>query len=240
MSFQLINKKAGKQPVDSKSGSRVPDAKEVLDTCSEPEVSVTPSVSVTRQLKTAMMGGRGLTKLRTKLAYQYSTTSGANAALNNTNYLILGQFDEYSTFAALFDEVFVHGFEFHFSFQFSAAATTLVRGIVAYDPIDAAASSSLNQLIVCDNHFGPFALNQPFVTPTSVTKTGLFSWKVKCPTGTQSNKSITAMSTGQWAATADTTATFGTLNNYISPAGAAITTMVIYTVVADVSFRTRS
>jgi hypothetical protein len=191
-------------------------------------------------------GGR---VMRTKLVFAFATDSAAGASYNASTSLQPSASPEYTTFAALFDEVFVHGGVMHFRGvrKATSVATVVPTGTTVYDPVDASSAVSVAASLVAQQKFGPYTLASPplaagntVVSPIAFNKTGYWAFKFKCPTGPQDNKGVVAVQTGQWAATADTTAVFGYLRTFISADSGTGTVGVEAYVEIDVSFRSRA
>jgi len=193
------------------------------------------------------MNARGKSQTsRTRIWYAIAASSGAGTAYNLAQAIQPSSSAEYASYAALYDEIFVHGGAFHFTTYKSAAgtATDACRGVLAYDPADNTASGSVVAVLPVRQHYGPFLVGQTGTTaagaPSSFTGTGFHRFGFACPKGPQLNKNLAVVQTGNWAATADTTATFGYMHVYMTAAGGTGVNVLDGFMELDVTFRVRS
>lgn len=239
MSFLLKSVKAAPAPTrdvkDVKGG--VGDREEVV-------------LTMSRALKSALMGSKGkMRTLRTKVIIPYSNASAANTALATVTSLTLGSSAEYSSFAALFEEYYVHGGVVHWRATTNAATVAApVTGVLVYDPEDTSALTSVFDGLSYQQVDGPKSLPggaSGLTTPASETASGFWKFPFRCPAGAQVNKNSGAdapnIATGLWCSTTDTgNAICGCFKPYFQAGGTSIVLTLTVYVVVDVSFRSRT
>jgi hypothetical protein len=187
--------------------------------------------------------GRKLKHLKTRLAYKTAVTNGGTGPVTTVMSVIPSSSAEYGAFAGLFDEIYVHGGTVHFDLQLLASTAGYSHAVMTYDPEDTAVLASIEAALVANQNVGPVGFDSGSAaaiteSPHSVTRTGMWNFKFKCPREPQNNLSNTVVSTGMWASTSNTTATFGYLKPYWD-SSAAVTATVTCFIVLDVSFRSR-
>jgi hypothetical protein len=180
--------------------------------------------------------------LRTTLVITSVSTSAANTALTTVLALTPSYSSEFSSFAALFDSVKVHGCRVNYSISASAAITSPSLAVVAYQPTDVSALTSIASGCETDQHqlvsLAPAALTS--AQPQAVTSRGLWSKQFIVPKGSPARSSATSTTFGnEWASTSDTDDAFGYLKIYLGALGTGVVSTWTYVLYVDCSFRAR-
>jgi hypothetical protein len=196
-------------------------------------------------------GSRKLETIRTRLVATGNVSAAANTAVTAVVNVDPTASSEFTSFAALFDEVKVHGGSFHFRVASAGGSPSYTDLAVAYDPMDSTVYGSVSGILVADQHIGPLiALASTGVTasifdPEPVNKTGFWTLKFRCPEQGQKVASATAadqeITTGLWSSTnLSLTPKYGFIKPYVPAAGASVVIAIYYYLVMDVSFRSRT
>ncbi len=198
-------------------------------------------------------GGKGvkLKTLRTRLAYSFNNTGTVNTAFSTVIPVQPSATTSWSSFAAIYEEVIVHGGTVHFTVNVTGSGSTPLGGnnlfAVAYNPLVSTAATSVASL--CEFQQSKlFGIDNGTATSTGngfggalpVSPTGLFSFSFKVPKG-KSARSSSASSTfsGEWSNTNDGSDVYGWISPYGPTPGANNTTTMLGVIVMDVSFRSR-
>jgi len=174
----------------------------------------------------AMVGRRGgsrkiqVQRIDLPILYSFTTTAGATY----TTPIAINPFDssEYSSLAALYDEIIIDGASMMFTTAVSVGYTaqTTQIGVWAYDPITSTALGSLvNGLQHSQKHVWAHLGNATY-NPTEFTRDGLRHFKWKTLPGSARSVTNTNVFGHDWTSTTETTAVYGYLKPYINPPGA--------------------
>jgi len=176
----------------------------------------------------------------------YSLTSGAAAASAPAATVVPGSSDEFASLANLFDEYTVVGGEvFYRIFAQNTSNTSGAAAAFAYDPINAGAYSSVQQVLPAQQCTGPvsieYGITGSSIVPSPVSPTGWYRKRFVCPKGPQivNPNSTSNYVSGQWVSTGSTAAIFGTFKGYVDALSAGTTTVQVY-ILADCRFRCRT
>lgn len=239
---------------DSAASGQVSDQKSVL-----PGPLIHPSMK--KILSTMMKVGKGgkakprLNNLRTKMVVSGAAASSSGSPYTSVINVRPAALSEFTSFANLFDEFKVHGGVLHFSVWATGQADLVVanEGAIGYDPVDNAVYASVAGVLVASQKFGPFQMAgvtdasltitaSRTCAPVPHTKTGFWSFKFKCPKGSQQvPNNSQQVQTGNWCDTniGSTLGDYGYLKPYISGAGSTVTSLEWY-LEMDVEFRSRT
>jgi hypothetical protein len=152
---------------------------------------------------------------------------------------------ENASFAAVFDEYRITGGKYHYIiYQCQVGSGTLGFYVVAYDPVDSVALTSIyDGCSKSQRHLVSLPVQQAGATATVATgPTAVkhcFAWRVP-PGITIANSN--AGGAGAWQPTTTTTINWGTLKNYCAPANPFITTALVGVsgiLEMDIEFRIR-
>jgi hypothetical protein len=212
------------------------------------------NVHVTRPIGKAGRKGGKLSETRVVLTQDLSGASAANTALalvvNMTPYTC----NDWSSYAALYDEVKVHSVTILGSYSYTAFSTALnARTVVswAYDPIDATAPTSSVDQLSASQHAGPWIITSPYVDAATFsttrggpwesipTKGGFHKMKFVVPKGHARSSANASTFGDEWADTADSGDYWGFLKMYIEAGGTAGVIGYRHFTFYDVSFRSR-
>jgi hypothetical protein len=189
-----------------------------------------------------VQGKMSLAPVRTTLAYEYLTTSGAPGALTTVLGVQPALFNDFASYAALYDEMKVHAVTYHWALGVNSGTvgSNLVWAVIAYDPVNDTALASVAEGTEYSQHdLVFFDLNTSVVGIPNATysRRGYFVKKFKVPQQVQVADSINVV-TGQWAETVSNLV-FGYVKPYIpSLAGSAVCAFSSM-ITLDISFRSR-
>jgi hypothetical protein len=185
---------------------------------------------------------------RTKLAWSAAVGGSAGATLATVLNVEPDTATEWAEIITLFDECKVLGGTFHF--RYAPVTTTTATPIesiaaAAYDPVDATAYAAIPQICLASQHIGPLAVSGDGFGnvgygpgPTSVTRTGFWSFRFKVPPGPQEATSDN-VKTGEWASTASADIVWGYIKTFCQ-SQSNVTQQLNYVIVLDMEFRSRS
>ncbi len=215
----------------------------------------TETPAPTLQINKLLMGrgGKGmkLKTLRTKLAYSFNNTGSVNTAFSTVVPVQPSAGTSWSSFAAIYEEVIVHGGVVKFNVSVTGSGTDPLGSnqmfAIAYNPMVSTAATSIAALqefsqaalYGCDNITTNTTANGVFgCLPSS--KHGLYEFRFKVPKG-KSARSASAASTfsGEWSNTNDGSDVYGWVSPYASSPGANNTWSMYGVIIMDVSFRSR-
>jgi hypothetical protein len=205
-----------------------------------------------------LLRGR-LSTVSVRLAKAIGVSSGANTAYSTVVALSPGGTSEFSSFAAIFDEVKCTGFRLHWTVVVTAPSANgtpqMASAVMSFDPTTSTALSNILNGMESDQSTGPHVVLRPasdgvavntllagvtLNVSTSVTKTGYWMKQFKIPSQTALNPATSAEITGgAWVSTQDTTAVVGYLKPYVEALGANIVANIYGFTVFDVVFRSR-
>ncbi len=155
---------------------------------------------------------------------------------------------EYSSIAQLYDEVIVHGGTVHMSLTSSGGTPVEVHWACVYDPEESSAYSTLTAALSASQKCGPLRAcptNYTGITMTQPTsKTGMITWKFKCPRGAQKTTAggatSDALCTGQWTSTAQSGNYYGFLKPFIEAMGTSVVANFSVFLCMHCEFRSRT
>jgi hypothetical protein len=212
-----------------------------------------------------MMRGKNgkVTTIRTRLVDPIGVTGTANTAYTTVLALTSGNWLEFSSFAALFDEYRVTHFELYWRVVGTATAgagvSVQASAIWMFDPTSNTVLTGVGQGMESDQNTGPHVVmdsccrdpaasgsvgginqNQTSSPIVQVSKNGFWQKKFKVPSGTQLNPGTSGLIVnGAWTSTQDATVVHGYLKPYIEAMGTNIIPNVYGFIVATVEFRSR-
>jgi len=178
----------------------------------------------------------------------YNKFTSVSAAGGGINLYIAAQpsnSGEWSSFAALYDEVKVTGVAIDFNIAVgSGSGTPLAYGCMSYDPVDSTSYGSVAAAMASSQNM-VFAVNEgttSVVTPFPETKSGLWHFAAKVPKRGAARSSIigTSAFSGEWGSTRDTADTWGFFRPYIEAAGGSVLTTLSGFVTLRCHFRNRA
>ncbi len=198
-------------------------------------------------------GGRGvrLKTLRTKIAYLFSNTGAVNTAFTTVVPVQPSATTSWSQFAAVYEEVIVHGGVVKFNVSVTGTGTDPLGSnqlfAISYNPLNSSAATSIaascefsqSQLFGVDNITTNTVANGVFGC-LPARPNGLFEFKFTVPKG-KTARSASASSTfsGEWSNTNDGSDVYGWVCPYASAPGANNTWSMYGVIIMDVSFRSR-
>jgi hypothetical protein len=186
-------------------------------------------------------------EFRTVLNYTSSFTTTAATDYVGVISIRPSNSSEYATLANIYDEIIVDGGRLDFSLSPVTTYTTnngALRAVVAFDPIESAALSSLSNGLIHSQHFqfaNAAALNGGTIqTPLATNAHGYFTFKWRTPKGVARSTSATAAFGHEWSSTSDTASDYGYLKWYIPVPGATGTSTGYWTWTLNVRYRART
>lgn len=193
----------------------------------------------------------GVTKkpIKVHLATVNSTNSSAAGAALAFNYALqCSSFVDFSSYAALYDEVKIVRANVYWNLAYPTpqpAATTGLMAVCVYDPADTVALTGIGNALTLEQHSGPMFVTIPSVlapspcAPTPLTRTGMWKFGVRVPKGSFRSNTDTKIFNGEWASTQDATDYFGTVKWYVTAGGGTQVSVITFCITAECLFRCR-
>ncbi len=215
-----------------------------------------PQLNQPKSMVGKLMVGRGirggkLKELRTKIAYLFNNTGAANTAFTTVIPVQPSASTSWSQFAAVYEEVIVHGGKVMFDTTVTGSGATPTGSqmlfAVAYNPLVSTAGTSVAALcefsqskLYCIDTNTQTSVTNGYGGCVPCTTNGLFSFEFKVPKG-KTARSASASSTfsGEWSNTNDGSDVYGWITPYMASAGVNNSTTMYGVIVMDVSFRSR-
>jgi len=209
--------------------------------------ALAPKLRLMRAGKTAS-GLRNLDPVSARLVFNQSLTSATNTFNSGVAALSPVNVQDWTGFAALFDECRVTAVEIEAQLLTNGGSIGNTVGFWAYvfDPANAGAYSNLSDAITAAHHKGPLTLSQALATlqPLAFTASGFYKLKAPVHPGRVTNDSSAAgLVGGGWFGTgvsASNSAIIGYLKVVAPAMGASVTTTVNYVITYHCEFRART
>jgi hypothetical protein len=225
---------------DEKSGDPLSKSGEAqgVDSVTSSKILMSPS------FKAALSAGkRQGNVIQVRLVGSYTITSAAATALTQVQALSPIAISDWSSFAAVYDLARVKGVLVHYRMTASAAVTGAADFGVAFDPSNLGAYSSVSDVMTAKHHHGPGVVGATTTfgcLPTG--RTGFFKiGPIRLEQQRVTNDGTAAAAIGGgWFGTSDTTAVVGWLKPFCASLGGALTSTIVYYVVYDVEFKSRT
>jgi hypothetical protein len=209
----------------------------------DPEESyvMTPSLGTRASAR-----GMKLAPMKIRLLIEATIDGTAATAMTDTINVRPGGTGEFSSCAALYDEVKVLSGEMTYLFRIktaSASAVTAAMGVMAYDPVNSATLSSVVNGMQHSQHQMVSLPNNDaipgYCSVPAKSRDGYQHFRFRCPSGVQRVPGTAGVSTGTWTDTVTTTADYGYIKLYINAANGQ-TFSVRYVLSMLCEFRSRS
>jgi hypothetical protein len=195
-------------------------------------------------------GGRGMLKpLTVQLVGAVTATTAAGVAINANFGVIPSSYQDYAAFAGLYDEVkFVKGqADFRVDYGTPTGQNQPIPLVIAYDPIDGTAPTTVIQTLTFQQHLGPLTIGvcgAQLATnlaggPAVVNRTGYWKFGFHMPKGAVRNSAVATNAGGEWMASSDAADTWGYLKVSSGTPIAAVTLITTMYIRVTVMFRSR-
>jgi len=184
--------------------------------------------------------------IRVKVVSTFSITSGTNAFNQSVTSLTPVGAQDFSSFAALFDEVRCTRIDFDAAVLASSAPAPIAAGwAFAWDPSNIGVYSNVPDALTAEHHVGPVALPQQdaLASPLAETPSGLYHLSVPVhPQRLTGDGSISGDVGGGWFATGTsaTNAVVGYIKSTIPALGTGVTSTFYGYAAYHLEFRNRT
>jgi hypothetical protein len=220
-----------------------PDAGNSMDSTTDVKAMLKMPLAPHR-LKIAMQGGKGRANkpILVKLVRNDVTVGAAATPVSTVITLNPATATDYSGFAALYDEARVT----HIDLKFRIGGGTAINGsadaAVAWDPANAGAYASVDDVLTSQHKLGPLAItSQTFATSSlAVTQSGYHQLHIKPHPQKVTVDTVAAVVGGSWFGTSSAAPVVGYLKPYCQSFGAANAATLVYWITYTVEFRNRT
>jgi len=192
------------------------------------------------------MGRKFMPSVNVKLIQSTTNTSPSNSAYFPVVAISPNGCQDFSGFAALYDEYRVRSMKAHFVVAPSGPVTAVgANAAFAFDPVNSGAYSNASDVQTAQHSVGPLAISLTASPsfPIPHNKSGYWVLKVPklVPTVLPNGSSVlTAAVGGSWIGTSDPAAVVGYMKGVCSALGSGITSTFGVYIHMDVEFRMRT
>jgi hypothetical protein len=195
------------------------------------------------------MGRSKQNEVRTILNYtnQFSTTAATD--YKGVINLTLSDSTEWTSLAALWDEVIVDSGRLEFTITQTTNFTTnngANRHVLCFDPLDASSLGSLSNGLQHSQHMTfswaqtTTGLSSAMTVPVPMNKNGVFVFHFRIPKGSARTAGSSAIFGHEWSSTGDASDVYGYLKWYLPTTGATGVQTVYWTWTLNCRFRART